>query len=342
MQQKHSLKRVILKSKALLLALVLFLHVESFLSADELIKRTKVMMGTYVSVSLEKEDLYLSNDIFKRLKKVELALSSYDKNAQIYKLNHNKKTLISKDTYEALSLSKKFYEKTDGYFDITIGSITKNLFHFGEDSKVPSSKELSLAKISLKGLHFDKKEAYIEDKIVIDLGGMGKGFAVDKSIELLKTHNIKKAIVALSGDIYCLYECQMSVQNPFDEKVLAEFILKDMAISTSGNYRRYVKNKKNNHLINPKKRKSQKTFASITLISKTLSNASLDAFATAACVMPFKKSMSFLDKQKELAYLVVTNKKDIYINEKFRSLVDNFKLYKLEDSRQRQYIIKKP
>ena len=111
----------------------------------------------------------------------------------------------------------------------------------------------------------------------------------------------------------------MAIQNPFKEGVLAHFKMKDMAISTSGNYRRYVESKANNHLINPKQKSSQKRFASITLISNTYSNSDLDAYATAASVMPYKEALKFL-KKMDLGYLVVTNNQKVLINKKFKDL----------------------
>ena len=309
------------------------------LNAGEHVKRTQVMMGTYVSVSLSKEKLPLITSVFDRLKKVELALSSYHPEAEIYKLNHQHKTDISEDTYEALSLSRQYYKKTDGYFDITIGSITKGLFHFGEDERVPSEKALSHAKIDFQGLHFDKDSAWIDEGVKIDLGGMGKGFGVDKAKELLKEQGVREGIIALSGDIFCFHRCEMAVQDPFSEGVLASFRMakKNTAISTSGNYRRYVKSTKYNHLINPKTRTSQKTFASITLLSRNHSNSDLDAYATAASVMPKTKAFRFLQRL-DLGYLVVTNNKKVYNNELFKRLSRDFKLRDLEKPRQKAYI----
>ena len=148
--------------------------------------RTQVMMGTYVTISLEKEQMEHSKAVFERLKKVEMALSSYDPQAEIYRLNHEHETEISPDTYEALQLSAHYYKQTNGYFDITIGSITKGLFHFGEDERIPSQKELLDAKVDFKGLHFTKIKAWTDEGVKVDLGGMGKGFGVDKAVELLK------------------------------------------------------------------------------------------------------------------------------------------------------------
>lgn len=292
------------------------------------------MMGTYVTVSLEQDKLELSRAVFERLKKVEMALSSYDKDAEIYRLNHEHEAEISVDTYEALSLSRSYYEKTNGYFDITIGSITKGLFHFGEEERIPTPKELLEAKIDFKGLHFTRDLAWTEEGVKVDLGGMGKGFGVDKAVELLKAQGVSQGVVALSGDIFCLHACEMSVQDPFSEGALARFTMaqKNTAISTSGNYRRYVQSSQYNHLINPKTRASQKTFASITLISDRYSNSDLDAYATAASVMPKHEAFAFLNSFRELGYLVVTNDKKMVMNEGFKGLINGLEITKIEGS----------
>ena len=321
-----------LKSK--LLGLVLLF---STLVAEEvLVKRTQVIMGTYVSISVPKSDIELSNLAFKRLHIVEKALSSYDKRAEIYILNHKREVSLSVDSYEALSLCQKYYKYSDGYFDITIGSITKGLFHFGEEEHLPKKIELEKAKVDFKGLHFTQDRAWTDEGIVIDLGGMGKGFGVDKAVEALS--GVSKAVIALSGDIYCIGSCKMEIQNPFEEEgVLASFIMTNMAISTSGNYRRFVKSSKYNHLINPKKKASQKNFASITLVSDNHSNSDLDAYATAASVMPYDTTIRFL-KQMKVGYLLVKNTKELVMNERFKILTSELTLVEPLKKLQREYI----
>lgn len=292
------------------------------------------MMGTYVTVSLEQDKLELSKAVFERLEEVEMALSSYDPQAEIYRLNHEHEVQISADTYEALSLSRSYYEKTNGYFDITIGSITKGLFHFGEEERIPTPKELLEAKIDFKELHFTQTKAWTEEGVKVDLGGMGKGFGVDKAIELLKEQGVSQGVVALSGDIFCLHACEMSIQDPFSEGILARLTMaqKNTAISTSGNYRRYVQSSQYNHLINPKTRTSQKTFASITLISDCYSNSDLDAYATAASVMPKHEAFAFLNAFRGLGYLVVSNDKKMVMNEAFKTLTKGLEIVKVEGS----------
>lgn len=277
----------------------------------DMLKRTKVQMGTFVSISLEEENKKYIEDGFEIIKEIDLSLSSYNKDAQIYKLNQNKYSILNQYTYEALNLSKKYYKDSDGYFDITIGSITKDLYGFGEKEKVPTSKELEDAKVNFKGLSFNEKEAHLDKNIKVDLGGMGKGYAVDKVAEFYRENKIQKGVISASGDIRCLDVCSMDVQDPFSDGALISFKTskKDLGISTSGNYNRYVNSTKHNHLIDPKSKKSQQKFISITLISSK-PNSDLDAYATAASVMPMKKAYEFLQSM-DVAYIVMQSDKEI-------------------------------
>jgi len=296
------------------------------LSAEMLI-RTKVAMGTFASISLMEQDKKYFLPAFDIIKDVELSLSSYNQNSPIFRLNKNKKVKLDTLSYEALSLSKNYHKRTNGYFNIAIGSVTKDLYKFGEDESLPTQEALQNSETSLVSLVFDKENAKIAENIKIDLGGMGKGFGVDKTMEFLSSRGVKKAIVALSGDIRCLESCSIEIQNPFKKQALARFETQkqEMGISTSGNYNRYVKDKRNNHLINPKTKQSQKSFASITLISK-LPNSDLDAYATAASVMPQEQAYSFLDSL-ELAYVVVEVDKSVVVSKNIELFVKSLFFY---------------
>jgi thiamine biosynthesis lipoprotein len=115
-------------------------------------------------------------------------------------------------------------------------------------------------------LIFTKNRAVLDEGIKIDLGGMGKGFAVDKVVAYLQSKEISKGIIAASGDIRCLDACKIDVAHPFSDAILLSFttVQANIGISTSGNYNRYVQSVQHNHLINPKLKKSQTNFISIT------------------------------------------------------------------------------
>ncbi len=293
-----------------------------------MLERTQMLMGTFATVSLPKENSKEQQKSFEILRSVEKSLSSYDVEADIYKLNHDSSSQISSYTYEALVLSKEYYKKSSGYFDVTVGSITKGLYRFGEETRLPSTDQLKEAKIDMEGLHFNEEKAWIDNGTVVDLGGMGKGFGVDKVASYLKKRNIIQGRVALSGDIRCLDICNMAIQNPFGEGEIATFTTKEAntAISTSGNYRRYIRDRSQNHLIDPKRKHAQQVFASITLVSHG-ANSDIDAYATAASVMPLEKAISFLDGLG-VGYVLITNGGEQYINDDMDTFVDSLRFTK--------------
>ncbi|HFQ62189.1 MAG TPA: FAD:protein FMN transferase [Epsilonproteobacteria bacterium] len=288
-----------------------------------MLTRTQALMGTFVYISLEAQQNKQISQSFRRIKEIELSLSSYDREALVYKLNYNHH--VPYDTYlaEAIDKSKQYYQDTQGYFDITIGSISKDLYHFGEEhSSIPSKEALKDAKLDIDAIEINATTISTEENITIDLGGMGKGYAVDKVAIFLQEQNISKGTIALSGDIRCLDVCAFELQSPFSEQTFASLKSKipQLSISTSGTYRRYVKDASHNHLINPKTAKQGKAFVSVSLFTYA-NNAKIDAYATAISVMPRQKALEFLEAHDEIGFVLVEhNGKIVYGNlEKFVS-----------------------
>lgn len=306
----------------LLLIACLFLTCNADIS---LTQRSKVLMGTFVSISVDNQHKTLINHSFDILRKVDNSLSSYKTVSPIAKLNKKKKVKLDRYSYEALYLSLEYYQQTDGYFDIAVGKITKDLYRFGKKERIASKKELQQSSTSILGLQFDEHSASLDKDTKIDLGGMGKGFGVDKVSVFLAKNGVKKAIIALSGDIRCIGTCKIAINNPLHvNATLASFTMQNSGVSTSGNYNRYVKSRKYNHLINPKTKQSEQKFLSVTLVSN-LPSATLDAYATAASVMPVQKAYEFLNKQA-LGYIILQADKKIIISPNITQYVTDLRL----------------
>ena len=295
--------------------------------ADEaLVVRQKVLMGTFVTLSVDRKHKELIEPSFTLLQNIEKSLSSFDKNSPISKLNQNKSAKLDAFSYEALQLSRDFYRETDGYFNIAIGKITKDIYRFGEDERVAGKEELQEASVDINGLRFSRYGATLKRGVKIDLGGMGKGYGVDKTVAFLQAHSVQKAIVALSGDIRCIGRCKIAINNPLNAQTpLALFSIEDSGVTTSGNYNRYIQTKEYNHLINPKTKHSEVNFISVTLISKQLSSARLDAYATAVSVMPPKKACHFLDSKK-LGYIILQADKKLLLSSNIADYAQELKL----------------
>lgn len=297
----------------------LFLLLVSLVEAQT---RTQIHMNTFVSISID-DRRSLTNDGFNIISDIEDTLSSYSEKAKVYKLNKYKYVKNNHYLYESLLLAQKYYKQSNGYFNIAIGTLTKDTYHFGENLKyIHYNNNLQTSKIDFNGISINKEETYLKKNIKLDFGGMGKGYAVDKVVEYFRNKGVSKAIISASGDIACLDQCTFAVQNPFDAGNVFKLTTKKAftSISTSGNYQRFIKHKNNNHLLNPYTKSSQKDFASITLISN-ISNADLDAYTTAASVMPKIKALQFL-KDLKIAYIIITNSKNIIISDNIEEYVN--------------------
>ena len=287
--------------------------------------RTQALMGTFVHITLPLQHNVQISQSFQLIKEIEHSLSSYDNNALVYMLNHKHKVAHDTHLLQAILDSKQYYKDTYGYFDISIGSISKKLYHFGEEKTfIPSKKALQEATLSMAAVELNTSYISTDENITLDLGGMGKGYAVDVVVDFLKEQNISQGIVALSGDIRCLDLCNFELQSPYSEQTFIQLrsLNPQLSISTSGTYRRYVGSKEKHHLINPKTATQEKAFVSVSLFTYA-SNAKIDAYATAVSVMPKEKALAFLKEHTELGFILVKHDgKIIYGNlEKFVSFV---------------------
>jgi len=271
--------------------------------------RTQVIMGTYVTVNVKRDH----NSAFERMKEVDLALSSYNEEAEIYKLNFKRELYLTSFALKSLNYAKEMYKLTDGYFQLAIGNITRDLYNFGEDERVVKNEELENSSVGWDLVKIDSNYVKLLDNVKLDFGGIGKGIAVDEAASGLACIGVKEGSIAASGDVRCLGICEIDITDPFSKGLFTTFttLKENLAISTSGNYRRFVEKKENNHLINPKTKTPEQAFASVSIVSFE-NNAYVDAMATAIAVMPLKKALSFVKEHKEFGYLLIATDNKIY------------------------------
>ena len=302
---------------SLKLLIIAVLFADILYANDALISRTRSLMGTYATISLPQKNNHQISSSFDLIQEIEDSLSTYDPDASLAKLNKTHQVKYDHFLAESIQLSKSYYTQTNGYFDISIGSISKKLYHFGEKKRYsPSKKSLKNAHLNIDGIHIDQHTIKSDENIVIDLGGMGKGYAVDKVVSYLNEQNITKGIIALSGDIQCLNICDIYLQSPYSTQTFAKISSKNknLSISTSGTYRRYARTKNEHHLINPKTALQGRDFISVSLFTKA-NNSKIDAYATAVSVMPREEALSFLKGLNSIGFIIVDSQaKIIYGN----------------------------
>ncbi len=307
-------------------------------ASGEEVERVRYVMGTKARVYLPEGDLASATKALNIIEKLDDLLSDYNPDSQIFLINSNagiKPVTVDEEVAALLKLSKSIAQETNGFFDPTIGALTIGAYGFGRDGqRIPSEQEIKEAKglVNYKDLVVtDDLQVFLKRKgMKIDLGGIGKGYAVDKAISVLKEKGVKRGLVAISGDIrmYGIYE-RVGIQDPFSERIIATFAVKgeDISVSTSGGYRRYIEVKNSgqrvHHLLVPSMGRSGGDFASVTVVMKDLC-AKTDAYATALFVMGKQEAIRFLKNRKDIGVFFIYKDGTFFVNGAFKSMVKEF------------------
>ncbi len=268
---------------------------------------------TITAVSESKENAEKAiKAAFNEIEKIEQLTDFYSDKSEISLINKNAGILPVKVSSTVIEiLEKAFYisEKTKGAFDITIGAIS-SLYDFSKKIK-PSDEEIAkkLEYVNYKNIIIDKikRTVFLKKKgMLIDTGGITKGYASDKAVEILKSHGIKSGIVAIGGEIHAFGTkpdkklWKIGIKDPDsnsgENDIIAAIELSDSSISTSGDYQRFfiLDSKKYHHILNTKTGKPADSCKSVTVIGKE--NSMTDALATGVFVLGHEKGLKFLEE----------------------------------------------
>ncbi|MCK4958616.1 MAG: FAD:protein FMN transferase, partial [Planctomycetes bacterium] len=220
-------------------------------------------MGTTFEVFIDHPDAKFARQsaraAFDELGRLEAQLSRFVDNSDISRINNlsaGQSTNVDMETFQCLELAAKLYRDTHGAFDITIGPLMKCWLNKDKTLRSPADEELNLARASIGTDLLKLDEAWytvtvVKDGVQIDLGGIGKGFAVDRMALMLGQWNIDRAMIhggtssvlALAGQAAPAEPAPpagesgwpITLSDPSDQKrTLARLDLQNHALSTSG------------------------------------------------------------------------------------------------------------
>jgi len=303
----------------------------------EPIERVQFQMGTYARVLIYGGNNKDADAAFSKVKELDNLLSDYNPNSEISEINNKageEAVKVNPLVIEVLEIAKNVASQTGGVFDPTIGALTIGVYRFGRESDdEPDIENIDKAKslVNYKDLILDGDNVYLKRKgMMLDLGGIGKGYAVEKAVTVLKERGIKRGLVSLSGDLKVFGdELEIAIKNPGSPGAIATFITGrgNLAISTSGSYERSVniEGEVYHHLIVPESGKPGSDFISLTVVIEGSSTLA-DAYATALFIMGRDKAIEFLNNHGEIGVLIVFPDKSIYYNKTFADLVNNLKI----------------
>lgn len=237
----------------------------------------------YLPGELEKAEKCL-NHVFVLLRKFEAAFSRFKKDNELWQFNHTTRHHPSQDLLNLLSGSQYFHHLTDGLFDPSILPALEKEGYASESY----SKKLTSHTFSELTISHSPKTITKPQNLLIDFGGIGKGYIVDQ-IALYLSEHFDNFLIDAGGDIYTHGTNKtenypywvIEVEHPDAEQdPAALLLLKDLAVATSGRSRRYwIQNDKHkHHIIDPRTDESALLdFLSVTVIAGSVISADIIA-----------------------------------------------------------------
>ncbi len=295
--------------------LILFFLLWSRCVNAKFITQTQIIMSTEVTIIAEAsfEDIQKAFDV---IKKVDSLMNDYNPQSEISVLNREGKKEVSPMLREVILKSIHFSRITEGAFDITVGPLVRLWQRMGYERRLPTPRELkdTLSLVDYQKIRINGKMIFLEKKgMRLDVGGIAKGYAVDKAVEVLKKMGVKNALVNAGGDMYCLGEgphgkWRVGIQHPRKMNEIVGIIeVKDKGIATSGDYRRYymIRGKRYSHIINPATGWTvQDIPMSVTIIAPDATTA--DALATGVFVLGPKRGIELINNLPGVEGMIVS------------------------------------
>lgn len=311
---------------AIVLALVIIAIVRNNNAASEFLKIEGFTQGTTYLITYENSDVGdLRYEVDSVLHAFDLSLSTYKKESIISRINNNEPN-VEPDKYfiTVFEKAKEVHKKTDGVFDLTVGPII-NALGFGAGEKQNVDTALIDSLLQYVGLDMvelsDGKIIKEKPEIYLDVNAIAQGYSVDIVSEYLESKGVNNYLVEIGGEIMAKGKnpnneiWKIGLDRPVEnnnipgQDLVARMHLKNMALATSGNYRKFYEKDgiKYTHSIDPKTGfPTNKKILSATIFAKDCMTA--DAYATACMVMGIEKAKVLIEQLDEITgYLIYSD-----------------------------------
>lgn len=269
------------------------------------VSKTVFVFGTANTVTVGIEHRKVMEEVKDILLSLHKRMSIYESTSEISSLNHmagSSSLSISPEIYDLIRRSVAYSKLTNGAFDITALPL-KKIWQTAE--KIPTEAQIYHAKklVNYRNIVFSDNKIMLKySGMGVDLGGIAKGFAVDKVVELLKIRGIAPGVINFGGSVFVLgEERSVGIQTPFGKKgtYIGTIRVKNKAVVTSGAYENYrvINGTAYQHILDPHTGYPvNNELLAVTLIGAKAEE--LDALATGVCVMGIQKGYDLLKKRQ--------------------------------------------
>ncbi|MEQ8786613.1 MAG: FAD:protein FMN transferase [Pirellulaceae bacterium] len=286
---------------------------------------SEIHMGVDFTIVLYAPDQEAANRAFRaafeRIEQLNKVMSDYDPQSELSRLSDASPTKrpipISDDLLRVLHQANAWSEKTDGAFDVTVGPLVRLWRRARRRGELPSRDRLddALASVGYRHLRLDAQQKTAEmlrSDMLLDLGGIAKGYAVDEALETLRGLGLRRALVNGSGDLAAgdppPDKSAWSVGvAPLDAGGKPSLLLRlaNQAVATSGDAFQYVEidGRRYSHIVDPRTGLGLSDHSSVTIVAPNCMTA--DALASSVSVLGPEKGIALVERTAEAAALIV-------------------------------------
>ncbi len=275
----------------------------------------RAMATTFEIIAQHENEVYArqaADAAFDELDRIEHELSRYVENGDVARINNlpaGQTLLLGLDTFECLRIGAMVHAQTGGAFDVTVGLLVDCWRDKDRKPRTPSPEELAFARehTGMSLLHLDENQYTVRlaaSPIRVDLGGVGKGYGVDRMAMMLRDWSIERALIHGGfSSVLALDAPQgaagwpVTLSDPRNRsRTLARVNLKRVAVSGSGL-------EKGNHIIDP--RIGRPIEGKIAAWSVAPDAATGDALSTAFMVMTVEEGQDYCSRHPGIAGLLI-------------------------------------
>ncbi len=283
---------------------------------------TDGIMGTRITVELWSEDRDRAEEaidaVLGEMRHVDESMSTYKPTSEVSLVNANAAAgpmAITPELFDLLTTAKEYSVLTEGAFDITYASVGF-MYDFRRHVR-PDEAQITqaLPAVNYRHLLLDSKNhtvRFSQKGVRIDLGGIAKGYSVDRGIDVLRTRGVTRAYVAAGGDSRIIGDrfgkpWMVGIRDPRKGagEVITRIPLVDAAMSTSGDYERFFEEDgvRYHHIIDPRTGHSASKVRSATIIGPYAMRT--DGLSKTAFVLGPDKAMEIYNRIDDIDAIIV-------------------------------------
>lgn len=303
---------------------------------DRKLVYTGQAMGTVITVFFWTDDevkaAQAAEAVFAEMKRIDGVMTTWTPDSEVSKINAAagvKPVAVSAETFEVIARAQDVAKRTRGIFDITVGAF-QGLWKFDQDMDgtlpPPAEVKKRLARIGYRHIALDpkKKTVFLRKKgMAITLGGIAKGYAVDKAVKLLYDRGYTNFMVQAGGDMFIAGKkgdkpWVVGIRDPrgaTKESMFATAPVEDASFSTSGDYERgFVKDGvRYHHILDPRTGQPARASRSVTIRAKDAFTA--DAWSKVLFILGPAASQKLIKREKlqDLEIVWVDDKNEVHM-----------------------------